>query len=158
MTETNRELRSAINELALGSSKFGLRHSTFASPADSFHCNFHKGLKADKIPANPPFNMSDWDGEWLAEDARWKFGSPPASNANYAWVQHFIHHLAPTSMAGFVLAKGSMYFNQSGQSEIRKAIVGTDLVDRMEAFRGLDYANAQQNTKSRIGGAHGKAE
>src|SRR5206468_5216401 len=83
-------------------------------PADSFHRDLHKDLKADYILANPPFNMSDWGGDRLREDARWKFGVPPAGNANYAWVQHFIHHLAPTGLAGFVLANGSMSSNQSG--------------------------------------------
>ena len=71
--------------------------------ADSFHNDQHKGLKADFILANPPFNMSDWGGERLREDARWKYGTPPAGNANYAWIQHFIHHLSPTGIAGFVL-------------------------------------------------------
>ncbi len=74
--------------------------------ADSFHRDLHPDLKADFILANPPFNMSDWGGERLKEDARWKYGLPPAGNANFAWVQHFIYHLAPTGIAGFVLANG----------------------------------------------------
>src|SRR5207245_1896718 len=103
-------------------------------PADSFHRDLHKNLKADYIMANPPFNMSDWGGERLRDDVRWKFGAPPAGNANYAWVQHFLHHLAPTGMAGFVLANGSMSSNQSGEGEIRKAIIEADLVDCMIAL------------------------
>ena len=70
-------------------------------PADSFHRDLHKDLKADYILANPPFNMSDWGGDRLREDSRWKFGLPPGGNANFAWVQHFIHHLAPAGIAGF---------------------------------------------------------
>ena len=105
-------------------------------PADSFHRDLHKDLKADHILANPPFNMSDWGGDRLREDVRWKFGAPSASNANFAWVQHFIHHLSPTGVAGFVLANGSMSSNQSGEGEIRKAIIEGDLVDCMVALPG----------------------
>ncbi|MBV8611890.1 MAG: SAM-dependent DNA methyltransferase, partial [Singulisphaera sp.] len=83
--------------------------------ADTFHHDLHKDLKADYILANPPFNVSDWGGERLREDARWKFGAPPVGNANYAWVQHIVHHLAPHGVAGFVLANGSMSSNQSGE-------------------------------------------
>jgi type I restriction enzyme M protein len=93
------------------------------------------------VLANPPFNDSDWRGELLRNDKRWVFGTPPAGNANFAWVQHFIHHLAPTGAAGFVLANGSMSSNQSGEGEIRKAIVEADLVDCMVAMPGqLFYA------------------
>lgn len=102
--------------------------------ADSFHNDLHKDLKADFVLANPPFNMSDWGGERLREDVRWKYGAPPASNANFAWVQHMIHHLAPTGVAGFVLANGSMSSNQSGEGEIRKNIIEADLVDCMIAL------------------------
>jgi type I restriction enzyme M protein len=98
---------------------------------DSFHHDLHPDLKADYILANPPFNDSDWGGERLRDDVRWKFGVPPVGNANFAWVQHFIHHLAPTGMAGFVLANGSMSSNQSGEGEIRKNIIEADLVDCM---------------------------
>src|SRR5437899_2526995 len=80
--------------------------------------------------------MSDWGGDRLREEIRWKFGVPPAGNANYAWIQHFIHHLAPTGLAGFVLANGSMSSNQSGEGEIRKAIIEADLVDCMVALPG----------------------
>jgi type I restriction enzyme M protein len=104
--------------------------------ADSFHRDLHPDLKADFILANPPFNMSDWGGERLRDDKRWKYGTPPANNANYAWVQHFIHHLAPGGRAGFVLANGSMSSNASGEGEIRKAIIEADLVDCMVALPG----------------------
>ena len=105
-------------------------------PADSFHRDLHKALKADYILANPPFNMSDWGGDRVRDDVRWKFGAPPVGNANFAWVQHFIHHLAPTGVAGFVLANGSMSSNQSGEGEIRQAIIEADLVDCMVALPG----------------------
>ncbi len=75
---------------------------------DTFHNDRHPDLKADFILANPPFNISDWGGERLKEDKRWRFGTPPAGNANFAWVQHIVHHLAPAGVAGFVLANGSM--------------------------------------------------
>ncbi len=102
--------------------------------ADTFRNDLHKDLKADFILANPPFNMSDWGGENLKEDVRWKYGVPPAGNANFAWVQHMIHHLAPNGIAGFVLANGSMSSNQSGEGEIRQKIVEADLVDCMIAL------------------------
>jgi type I restriction enzyme M protein len=108
---------------------------------DSFHNDQHPDLKADYVLANPPFNDSDWRGELLRDDKRWVYDTPPAGNANFAWVQHFIHHLAPTGTAGFVLANGSMSSNQSGEGEIRKAIVEADLVDCMVALPGqLFYA------------------
>ena len=108
---------------------------------DTFHNDKHPDLKADWVLANPPFNDSDWRGESLKEDKRWVYGVPPAGNANFAWVQHFIYHLAPTGIAGFVLANGSMSSNQSGEGDIRKAIVEADLVDCMVALPGqLFYA------------------
>jgi len=108
---------------------------------DSFHNDQHPDLKADYLLANPPFNDSDWRGELLRNDKRWVFGAPPVGNANFAWVQHFIYHLAPNGTAGFVLANGSMSSNQSGEGEIRKAIVEADLVDCMAALPGqLFYA------------------
>jgi type I restriction enzyme M protein len=110
-------------------------------PADSFRRDLHPDLKADYVLANPPFNDSDWGGGQLRDDARWKFGPPPVGNANFAWVQHFVHHLAPTGIAGFVLANGSMSSNQSGEGEIRKALIEADLVDCMVALPGqLFYA------------------
>mgnify|MGYP000053032031 CR=1 FL=1 len=111
--------------------------------ADTFHRDLHPDLKADYILANPPFNDSDWRGELLKEDKRWKYGVPPASNANFAWVQHFIHHLAPTGLAGFVLANGSMSSNQSGEGEIRKNIIEADLVDCMVALPGQLFYSTQ---------------
>jgi len=112
-------------------------------PADSFHRDLHPDLKADFVLANPPFNDSDWKGELLREDKRWKFGVPPASNANFAWVQHFIHHLSPTGIAGFVLANGSMSSNQSGEGEIRKSLIESDLVDCMVALPGQLFYSTQ---------------
>ncbi len=111
--------------------------------ADSFHRDLHPDLKADYVIANPPFNDSDWRGDLLKDDKRWRFGTPPAGNANYAWVQHFIHHLAPTGLAGFVLANGSMSSNQSGEGDIRKAIIGADLVDCMVALPGQLFYSTQ---------------
>jgi type I restriction enzyme M protein len=110
---------------------------------DSFHNDRHPDLKADYVLANPPFNDSDWRGELLKSDKRWVYGVPPAGNANFAWVQHFIHHLAPTGLAGFVLANGSMSSNQSGEGEIRKAIVEADLVDCMVALPGQLFYSTQ---------------
>jgi len=111
--------------------------------ADTFHHDLHPDLKADYVIANPPFNMSDWGGERLKDDKRWKYGTPPAGNANFAWVQHFIHHLAPTGLAGFVLANGSMSSNQSGEGEIRKNIIEADLVDCMVALPGQLFYSTQ---------------
>jgi type I restriction enzyme M protein len=114
----------------------GIDANLGAENADSFHRDLHPDLKADFVLANPPFNDSDWRGAELKGDGRWKYGAPPAGNANFAWVQHFIHHLAPNGIAGFVLANGSMSSNQSGEGEIRKAIVEADLVDCMIALPG----------------------
>ncbi|MCJ7511245.1 MAG: SAM-dependent methyltransferase, partial [Dehalococcoidia bacterium] len=111
--------------------------------ADSFHRDLHKDLKADYVLANPPFNDSDWGGERLTDDARWKYRVPPKSNANFAWVQHFIYHLSPTGLAGFVLANGSMSSNQSGEGEIRKNIIEADLVDCMVALPGQLFYSTQ---------------
>ena len=110
---------------------------------DSFHNDRHPDLKADYVLANPPFNDSDWRGELLKDDKRWVYGAPPAGNANFAWVQHFISHLAPTGLAGFVLANGSMSSNQSGEGEIRKAIVEADLVDCMVALPSQLFYSTQ---------------
>jgi len=121
----------------------GIEGNLGAENADSFHRDLHKDLKANYILANPPFNDSDWGGDRLREDVRWKYGVPPAGNANFAWVQHFIHHLAPTGLAGFVLANGSMSSNQSGEGEIRKAIVEGDIVDCMVALPGQLFYSTQ---------------
>ena len=103
--------------------------------------DLHKDLKADFILANPPFNDEPWGAESLKNDARWKYGSPPAGNANFAWVQHFIHHLSPTGVAGFVLANGSMSSNTSNEGEIRKNIIEDDLVDCMVALPDKLFVN-----------------
>lgn len=112
-------------------------------PAGSFHHDLHPDLKADFVLANPPFNDSDWGGERLKDDARWVYGVPPAGNANYAWIQHFISHIAPHGTAGFVLANGSMSSNQSREGEIRKAIIEADLVDCMVALPGQLFYSTQ---------------
>src|SRR5690606_24820778 len=103
---------------------------------DTFHDDRFPELKADFILANPPFNLSDWGGDRLVGDKRWQYGTPPTRNANFAWVQHIVHHLAPTGVAGFVLANGSMSSNQSGEGEIRKNLIEADLVDCMVALPG----------------------
>ena len=110
---------------------------------DSFHNDRHADLKADYILANPPFNVSDWGGDRLADDQRWQYGAPPAGNANFAWVQHFVHHLAPGGVAGFVLANGSMSSNQSGEGEIRERLVEAGLVDCMVALPGQLFYSTQ---------------
>jgi type I restriction enzyme M protein len=109
--------------------------------ADTFHNDQHKDLKADFIIANPPFNISDWGGERLREDVRWEYGVPSTGNANYAWMQHMISHLAPGGLAGFILANGSMSSNQSQEGEIRKKIIDADLVDCMVALPGQLFYN-----------------
>lgn len=95
----------------------------------SFLNDAHKDLKADFVIANPPFNDSDWSGDLLRNDGRWQYGIPPAGNANYAWIQHFLYHLNPKGQAGFVLAKGALTSKSSGEGEIRKAMVEARLVD-----------------------------
>ncbi len=110
---------------------------------DTFHNDRHPDLRADFILANPPFNVSDWGGDRLRDDKRWKFGVPPAGNANFAWVQHIVHHLAPAGVAGFVLANGSMSSNQSGEGEIRRSLIEADLVDCMVALPGQLFYSTQ---------------
>ncbi|GAB6043937.1 class I SAM-dependent DNA methyltransferase [Endothiovibrio diazotrophicus] len=111
--------------------------------ADSFHHDLHKDLKADYILANPPFNMSEWGGRRLADDPRWRYGAPPANNANYAWIQHFLHHLSPTGTAGFVMANGSMSTSTRDELAIRKALVEADLVECMIALPGQLFYTTQ---------------
>jgi type I restriction enzyme M protein len=121
----------------------GIEADLGPSDADTFHRDLHPDLKADFILANPPFNMSDWGVDGLKDDVRWKFGTPPPGNANFAWVQHIIHHLAPTGIAGFVLSNGSMSSTQSGEGAIRKGFVEANLVDCMVALPGrLFYGTA----------------
>ncbi len=109
----------------------------------SFHKDELPDLRADFILANPPFNVSDWGGDRLREDVRWKFGVPPAGNANYAWLQHIHHHLAPNGTAGVVLANGSMSSAQSGEGGIRRALVEGDAVDCMIALPGQLFYSTQ---------------
>jgi type I restriction enzyme M protein len=108
---------------------------------DSFHEDGHKDLKADHIIANPPFNISDWGGEHLTDDARWKYGVPPTGNANYAWIQHMLYHLAPKGVMGTVLANGSMSSNTSSEGEIRRKLIEADLVDCMVALPSQLFFN-----------------
>ena len=110
---------------------------------DSFHDDRHPDLKADFILANPPFNVSDWGGERLADDTRWRYGVPPKGNANFAWVQHIVHHLAPAGVAGFVLANGSMSSSQSGEGLIRRGLLEADLVDCLVALPGQLFYSTQ---------------
>jgi type I restriction enzyme M protein len=129
--------RLAVMNLALRGieADFGPEH------ADTFRRDLHPDLRADYVLANPPFNDSDWFRK--DDDVRWQFGVPPKGNANFAWVQHFIHHLAPNGYAGFVLANGSMSSNQSGEGEIRRAIIEADLVDCMVALPGQLFYSTQ---------------
>lgn len=129
--------RLAIMNLAIRGieADFGPEH------ADTFRRDLHKDLKAQFVIANPPFNDSDWHR--VDDDVRWKYGAPPKGNANFAWVQHFIHHLAPDGYAGFVLANGSMSSNQSGEGDIRRAIIDADLVDCMVALPGQLFYSTQ---------------
>jgi type I restriction enzyme M protein len=108
---------------------------------DTFLNDRHPDLKADFILANPPFNISDWNGEQLRDDIRWKHGLPPVGNANYAWLQHFTYKLSPTGTAGIVLANGSMNSNTSGEGEIRKNMIEAGLVDCMVALPAQLFYN-----------------
>ena len=129
--------RLAVMNLAIRGieADFGPEH------ADTFRRDLHPDLRADYVLANPPFNDSDWFRK--DDDVRWQFGVPPKGNANFAWVQHFIHHLAPSGYAGFVLANGSMSSNQSGEGEIRRAMIEADLVDCMVAMPGQLFYSTQ---------------
>lgn len=121
----------------------GIDSNIGAHNDDSFRHDLHKDLKADYVLANPPFNDSDWNGEQLREDVRWKFGTPPVGNANFAWVQHFVHHLAPTGVAGFVLANGSLSSNTSNEGEIRKQFIEADIVDCIVALPAQLFYSTQ---------------
>ncbi len=109
----------------------------------SFLNNAHKDLKCDYIIANPPFNVSDWSGDLLRKDGRWQYGTPPTGNANYAWIQHFIYHLAPSGQAGFVLAKGSLTSKTSGEGDIRKNLIEEGLVDCIVNLPAKLFLNTQ---------------
>ena len=109
----------------------------------SFLNDAHKDLKADFVMANPPFNDSDWSGDLLRGDGRWKYGAPPAGSANYAWIQHFLYHLKPGGIAGFVLAKGSLTSKSSGEGDIRKALIEARLVDCIVNLPAKLFLNTQ---------------
>ncbi len=128
LAKMNLAIRSMVGQIAHG---------------DSFHNDSHPDLRADYVLANPPFNDSEWGGDRLRDDGRWRFGIPPARNANFAWVQHFLHHLSPRGIAGFVLANGSMSSNQSGEGEIRKNIIEARLVDCIIALPGQLFRSTQ---------------
>ncbi len=135
--------RLAVMNLAIR----GIEADFGPEQADTFRRDLHPDLRADYVLANPPFNDSDWFRK--DDDVRWQFGVPPKGNANFAWVQHFIHHLAPGGtgtaggMAGFVLANGSMSSNQSGEGDIRRALIDADLVDCMVAMPGQLFYSTQ---------------
>jgi type I restriction enzyme M protein len=109
----------------------------------SFLNDSHKDLKADFVIANPPFNDSDWSGDLLRQDGRWKYGTPPSGNANYAWIQHFLYHLSPKGTAGFVLAKGSLTSKTSGEGDIRKELIESGLVDCIVNLPAKLFLNTQ---------------
>lgn len=121
----------------------GIEFNLGKEPADTFHNDQHPNLRADYILANPPFNVSDWGGEKLEQDARWKYGIPPAGNANYAWISHMLYHLAPTGVMGTVLANGSMSSNTGGEGDIRRNLLEADLVECMVALPGQLFFNTQ---------------
>ena len=129
--------RLALMNLAIR----GIEADLGAEHADTFRRDLHPDLRADFVLANPPFNDSDWFRK--DDDARWEYGVPPKGNANFAWVQHFVYHLAPHGTAGFVLANGSMSSNQSGEGDIRRALVEADLVDCMVALPGQLFYSTQ---------------
>ena len=131
--------RLAAMNLAIRGIDFNLGRE----PADTFTRNQHPDLRADFILANPPFNVSDWWHPSLDGDARWKYGTPPAGNANTAWLQHIIHHLKPNGRAGVVLANGSMSSSQNNEGTIRAAMVDADVVEVMVALPGQLFLNTQ---------------
>jgi type I restriction enzyme M protein len=109
----------------------------------SFLNDSHKDLKADYVIANPPFNDSDWSGDLLRKDGRWQYGTPPTGNANYAWIQHFLYHLSPSGLAGFVLAKGALTSKTSGEGDIRKELIEVRLVDCIVNLPAKLFLNTQ---------------
>lgn len=121
----------------------GIDFNLGKEPADSFTRDQHPDLRADFILANPPFNISDWWYGSLEGDARWEYGDPPQGNANYAWLQHMLHHLKPTGRAGIVLANGSMSSSQNNEGVIRAAMVDADVVEVMVALPGQLFFNTQ---------------
>lgn len=121
----------------------GIDFNLGKEPADTFTRNQHPDLRADFILANPPFNISDWWHGSLEGDVRWEYGDPPQGNANYAWLQHMLHHLKPTGRAGIVLANGSMSSSQNNEGVIRAAMVDADVVEVMVALPGQLFFNTQ---------------
>jgi type I restriction enzyme M protein len=121
----------------------GMDYNLGKEPADTFTRNQHPDLRADFCLANPPFNISDWWHASLDGDARWEYGTPPQGNANYAWLQHILHHLKPTGRAGIVLANGSMSSSQNSEGQIRAAMVEADVVEVMVALPGQLFFNTQ---------------
>jgi type I restriction enzyme M protein len=109
----------------------------------SFLNDAHPDLKADYVLANPPFNDSDWGGDQLRNDGRWQYGKPPAGNANFAWIQHFLYHLCPTGQAGIVLAKGALTSKTGGEGDIRKALVEKNLIDCIVNLPAKLFLNTQ---------------
>jgi type I restriction enzyme M protein len=121
----------------------GLDGDLGQSYGDTFHNDQHKTLRADYVLANPPFNISDWGGEKLADDPRWVHGIPPKGNANFAWLQHLLARLSSRGRAGIVLANGSMSSQQGGEGEIRRSMVQADVVECMVALPGQLFSNTQ---------------
>ncbi|WP_374327239.1 type I restriction-modification system subunit M [Azonexus sp.] len=121
----------------------GLDFNLGKEPADTFTRNQHPDLRADYILANPPFNISDWWHGSLEGDPRWVYGTPPQGNANYAWLQHMLHHLKANGRAGIVLANGSMSSSQNSEGDIRRAMVEADVVEVMIALPGQLFFNTQ---------------
>lgn len=121
----------------------GIDFNFGSAPANSFTSDQHPDLRADFVMANPPFNVSDWWDEKLAEDPRWKYGTPPKGNANFAWLQHMLYHLAPTGSMALLLANGSMSGTSGGEGEIRRQLVENDLVECMVALPGQLFTNTQ---------------
>lgn len=119
----------------------GLDYNLGKTFADTFFDDQHPNLKADYILANPPFNLSDWGQPKLQEDVRWQYGLPPAGNANFAWIQHMIHHLAPQGRMGMVLANGALSSQTSGEGVIRQALIDADLVEGIVALPGQLFYN-----------------
>ncbi len=120
----------------------GIEYNFGKGPADSFTAPQHIDQKMDYVMANPPFNASDWWSEALAGDPRWRYGIPPAGNANYAWLQHMLYHLAPTGRMALLLANGSMSSQSSGEGDIRRALIEADLVEAMIALPSKLFTNA----------------
>ncbi len=131
--------RLAVMNLAIR----GIDYDMGKEPADTFSRDLHPDLRADFIIANPPFNMDEWGGVALKDDSRWKYGIPPGRNANFAWMQHMIHHLAPNGTMGLLLSNGAMSSNTNNEGEIRRTIIKADLIECMVALPGQLFTNTQ---------------